>query len=155
MEINKKVKTTKTESIRVDVLCNKCGKTCNNSKRNGHKNSLVDYQGLIEAEVHGGYDSEKIGDLISWKFSICEFCLDKIVASFKIPAQIRDHDIGSEYLDPKEMEKRRKVAAKRNQNEWITAIIEKTKAAKKPTKNLKKELSKKNTYELYDIFHSL
>jgi hypothetical protein len=52
MEITKKVKKLVSENKIVDVLCNKCGSSCNHSPR-GQTSS---FYGLIEVEVHGGYE---------------------------------------------------------------------------------------------------
>lgn len=60
-----------------DIICNKCGNSCFGE---------MNYNGLIEAEVSGGYDSTHLLDGESYQFSICESCLDEIFNSFKIKA---------------------------------------------------------------------
>jgi hypothetical protein len=75
------MQTFKTESkpieTLVDTLCNKCGESCGEG----------DYpHGLIEAEVHGGYDSPVLEDQHAYKFSLCEKCLATLFREFKITA---------------------------------------------------------------------
>lgn len=75
--IEKKIINEEQEVI-VDIICNSCGATCWDC----HK---MNYEGLTEAEVIGGYGSSYIGDGISYTFSICEKCLiEKIFVAFKI-----------------------------------------------------------------------
>lgn len=62
----------------VDVLCNKCEKSCQTD---------CGYEGLIEAVVRGGYGS-KIGDDVEFVFSLCEDCLIDLLSSFKIKEEI-------------------------------------------------------------------
>lgn len=68
-----------------DVICNKCGK------------SLIDegnmnYEGLIEASVSGGFHS-KIGDMVDLKFSLCEDCLIEMFKTFKHDPYVRDRSL--------------------------------------------------------------
>ena len=74
-------KVMKEQEEVVDVICNNCGESCKKS---------LNHFGILETTVHGGYDSEKIGDCTSWTFSICEDCLDPIVKGFKIPPKITE-----------------------------------------------------------------
>lgn len=74
MKIVKK-QTIENEVVE-DILCNRCGKSC--------KNQAGDFDGLIEAEVCGGYYSEKFEDGLRISFSICETCLVDIISNFKI-----------------------------------------------------------------------
>ena len=153
MKISKKVtKKVQTEET-VDILCNKCGKTCSGLKRyhNAKDHQLCGYSGLVETEVHGGYDSEFVGDMTSWKFSICEECLLEITKTFKIPHEIKG-DYSHEYVTLKEYDKLAAKAAKTNHKEWIKAI-------KKTCKELGKKapvgFEKQDSRKLYDIYHEL
>lgn len=88
-KIKKVIQKVAVEKI-VDILCNNCGKTCSNERRQYPKNKrFFGYSGLIETEVNGGFDSEVFG--VSIKFSICEKCLDKIVKKFKIKPEKKDN----------------------------------------------------------------
>jgi hypothetical protein len=75
------VRTTKTEQKTVevtdDIICNKCGESCEVSEGYG-------YEGLIGARVDGGYGSKHLGDLERYEFDICEKCLVEWFKTFKI-----------------------------------------------------------------------
>lgn len=73
------------KDIITDYICNNCGHSCKKG---------FDYEGLLEAKVVGGYSSEQIGDMICWKFSLCEDCLKDISSKFKIPVERIDLDAG-------------------------------------------------------------
>ena len=93
----KKIKKTVLESQTIDILCNMCGKSLCNQRRKGVEeselpSSLAEYSGLVETVVSGGYDSEAIGDMTSWRFSICEHCLKKLSKKFVIPVETKDDD---------------------------------------------------------------
>ena len=60
-----------------DILCNQCGESCQDS-------ADMNYEGLIETVVQGGY-AAKLGDMDSYVFSICEDCLRKLFEGFKHP----------------------------------------------------------------------
>ncbi len=82
-----KEKKEVVEEVVDDVICNKCGK------------SLIDegnmnYEGLIEASVSGGFHS-KIGDMVELKFSLCEDCLLEMFKTFKHEPYVRDHSLYS------------------------------------------------------------
>ncbi len=64
-----------------DIICNNCGESCKDDQN-------MNYEGLIEADVNGGYAS-LLGDLVHYKFSICEKCLEKMFKGFKIQPDIR------------------------------------------------------------------
>jgi hypothetical protein len=70
-----------------EILCNKCGKTT--KKFDSHrdfKDHCVGYYGLINADVSGGYWScDEIGDLNTYRFSLCEDCLVELFKTFTIP----------------------------------------------------------------------
>lgn len=148
MQKTKIVKKTEKVTEIVDVICNICKKSCSNAKLKGHPHQFG-YEGLVEAEVHGGYDSEVLGDMVSYRFSICEHCLNsKIFPLFKIPYDIKSHDYSGEYLPLKEYKKVVTKADKASKEEWIKAIIE--------LKSFKKsELRQKTHSELYHIYHNL
>lgn len=59
-----------------NIFCNKCGMSCLNMQ-GGHN-------GLIEAEVVGGYDSTHIDDGDVYIFSLCEKCLREIFDDCKL-----------------------------------------------------------------------
>ena len=54
--------------------------------------------GLVDAEVSGGYSSTPgngsgaLDDRTSYRFSLCEFCLDWLFSQFKIPPAVKDMD---------------------------------------------------------------
>jgi hypothetical protein len=72
---------TKTveETVTDDILCNQCGGSCLDRCQ-------MNYEGLIEVTVQGGY-AAKLGDLVPYTFSLCEDCLKKLFEGFKIPPQ--------------------------------------------------------------------
>jgi|GEM_PF-2744842 len=76
------MKKTHLEKVEVDkdvlddVICNKCGESCKDS-------SNMNYEGLLEVSVEGGYAS-KLGDSVRYTFSLCENCLEELFKSFKI-----------------------------------------------------------------------
>jgi hypothetical protein len=151
--MRKTKKVTKTEVVTetVDILCNKCGKTCDNVVRQGFakKNPHKEFYGLIEQEVHGGYNSATIGDMTSWRFSLCEYCLDDLVKSFKIPHEIRDHDVSGDYITLVKNAKLVARAYKQSHQEWVSAILKQKSGYKK------KDLQAKTHKELYEIYHQL
>lgn len=74
----------------VDVLCNKCGKSCSNYfYQPPDKEDWVGSQdGLIEAYAHGGYSSNILGDCTKYYFSLCEKCCDDLFKTFNIPVKV-------------------------------------------------------------------
>lgn len=81
-------------------ICNLCGESCSLGK-----GEYIDYKGgLIDAIVTGGYESTPgngygaLDDLRSYKFSLCEFCLDHLFSKFKIPVTVMD-GVTLEYMD--------------------------------------------------------
>jgi hypothetical protein len=146
MKKTKKVKETKEVTQVVDYICNMCGLTLSNAKRKGYKNHL-DYSGLEELEVHGGYDSERIGDMCGIRFSLCEHCLvDNILPMFKIQPEYK-----TDYLPWMSKDKMNKAEIKLERDmvkEWVKTI-------KTAFPKIKREtLKNKTTHELYDIFHN-
>ena len=71
MKIDQPIVKTDTE-----IFCNKCGMSC--------KGTTGSFNGLIEAEVMGGYDSTHLDDGDVYKFSLCERCLKELIDSFKL-----------------------------------------------------------------------
>lgn len=61
------------------IICNQCGKEM--QVTNGRAE-----EGVFSADYAWGYFSEKDGEKHS--FDLCEDCYDKLLASFKIPAEI-------------------------------------------------------------------
>lgn len=145
MKIVKLEKQIVAQYVTKDILCNNCGLSCSNEKRKNPKAEANEYSGLIEAEVHGGYYSEALGDMVSIKFSICEHCLLKITESFKIPVEKKSHDVSGEYLPLKEYNKREKKVAKENHLTWVKEALVKYPDLKR------KDLMKKSAKELYDL----
>jgi len=84
--IKEEVTVTKTETVIHDILCNKCGKSC--------RTPIGNYEGLIEVKVQGGYDSPVVGDMTTWTFSLCQYCIAEFGKSFKIPIEINDTYFG-------------------------------------------------------------
>jgi hypothetical protein len=71
--------------ITSEILCNKCGGSCEVKT-----NEFIDYpifSGLLEVEAIGGYFSELLGDMEAQRFSLCEKCLMELINSFKIPPE--------------------------------------------------------------------
>lgn len=115
MRKTKKVKKTIETVETVDVLCNVCGQSCCNQKRDKVKNPMyLEFSGLIEIEVQGGYDSQRIGDMYADKFSICEHCLvDKIYPLFSIPRDMKS-DMVSYSPEPRFNKEHKKAVDKIN-----------------------------------------
>lgn len=75
------------------MICNVCGESCVLEEDiQGQVPS-----GLIDAVVAGGYSSTPgngsgaLDDMRSYKFSICEFCLDWLFSAFKVPVEASDY----------------------------------------------------------------
>lgn len=156
------IKTKKTKEYvekieTIDIICNNCGKTCSNMVRfHNAKKPGNDFSGLLEQEVHGGYDSKFIGDMVSWKFSICEECLSKIVKNFKIPHDIKSDVSGREYVSLKKYDFLQEKWNQRVQKEWIVAIskLYKELGEKFDKKTLIKKGQKDGLF-LYNLYHEL
>lgn len=141
--INKKV--TKNEKVIKDIICNNCGKSCQDKPHS----SIKEYNGLIEVEVSGGYTSSFIEDGTTWRFSICEKCLDSITKKFKIPVDIKNLDFSTEFVSLKKYKKLLKDKEKKDIFDWASAI-------RKINPNLKfKELIKKTNKQLRDIYYEI
>jgi hypothetical protein len=65
-----------------EQLCNQCGQTLCPSKQ------VDDAYGLVDAEVSGGYFSEGLLDMTTYRFSLCEQCLRAMFRKFKVPPKI-------------------------------------------------------------------
>jgi Fe2+ or Zn2+ uptake regulation protein len=76
----KTVKKTIKEKVVKDVICNKCGQSLKTD---------CGYEGLVETEIRGGYNS-KIGDMTIVSFSLCEDCLLELFKTFTIKEQYQD-----------------------------------------------------------------
>jgi len=85
----------KTAMVTTEILCNKCGESCmvprrKKSYEESNDSNFIppeyDFIGLIEVEYRGGYESEAIPDGDQHQFSLCEPCLAKFMATFKIPS---------------------------------------------------------------------
>jgi hypothetical protein len=146
----KKITKKQTIETTVDIICNKCGETCSNLKRfhNASQHQMCGFSGLNEIEVHGGYDSQFIGDMTSWRFSLCEKCLSQIVKSFKIPHEVKGEN-SSEYVPAPKYEALSEKAAVNNKKEWVKAILELDPSQKRSA------LEKKNFKILYDLYYKL
>lgn len=74
-----------------EIFCNKCTMSCR-----GH---IGNFNGLIEQEVRGAYDSSHLNDGDIYKFSLCEQCLLELFKTFKLTS----HYIGS-YICPENID---------------------------------------------------
>lgn len=77
-------KVVEVEEIN-DILCNKCGKSCQKGDPDFGKSPY----GLIEGCVEGGYHSEALSDMTSYVFSLCEECLKVLFDACAIPPLVR------------------------------------------------------------------
>lgn len=95
------------------TTCNMCGEPC---ELRGYKNFKIDKDtneilsefdgefcetsGLIDCKVPGGYNSTAgngygaLDDCTSYRFSMCEWCLDWLFSQFKISPNISDYMAG-------------------------------------------------------------
>ena len=62
-----------------DIICNKCGGSCK---------CEMNFNGLLEVEVIGAYDSTHLDDMNKYVFSVCEKCLSELFDSFLIKPEI-------------------------------------------------------------------
>lgn len=83
-------KTTKVK-IEVDhvedILCNKCGESCEKSFYDSYVKIHSEFYGLIETRAESGYLSDHLEDGYSYVFSLCEKCLKNMFKRFKIPVE--------------------------------------------------------------------
>lgn len=70
------------EKILLDIICDKCGKSC--------KTGPMEYDGLLGATAGGGYYSRHMGDMSQYKLDICEKCFVEWINTFKHDPQIKD-----------------------------------------------------------------
>jgi hypothetical protein len=74
-------------------LCNLCGLSLTIGEDGWYKSNA----GLIDTEVYGGFLSTPgngygaLGDMLCYKFSLCEFCLDWLFTRFKVQVKVTDH----------------------------------------------------------------
>jgi len=66
-----------------DFVCNNCGNSCKDK-------CGINHEGLLETSVCGGY-AAKLGDMVEYKFSICEDCLKEMFEKFVIAPEKIDH----------------------------------------------------------------
>jgi hypothetical protein len=80
-----KVTETQTREVAVvtDYVCNKCGASCRVDGDADEKPEWRAYEGLIEAQVSGGYYGREIPDLTTFEFTVCGPCLVEFWAGFK------------------------------------------------------------------------
>ncbi len=80
----------------LNVKCNLCGHLCalGEAKQNEPDRMLG---GLLGAQVNGGHYSTAgngygaLEDGCSYRFSLCEFCLDWLFNQFKVPVKVHDY----------------------------------------------------------------
>ena len=83
--------------------CNLCGEPCSPP---GSHPELWGEQGLLDAQVRGGYDSTPgngtgaLDDTEKYSFSLCEFCLDWLFGRFQVPVSVSNYMSGEEHADP-------------------------------------------------------
>ncbi len=70
---------TKTTEVTTDILCNKCGESLIEGKDSGGEGVY----GLVDAYVSTGYFSPALGDGNTYKFDLCERCLNELFKTFK------------------------------------------------------------------------
>lgn len=117
------------------VPCNLCGHPCGVLGRD--ENDPGDRRmGLIEQTVHGGYWSTPgngdgaLDDCSSYKFSLCEFCLDWLFSRFAIPVAT-DSSIGPEPQPFRPAEQRVREDEWRKRKAEFFAEFEKRNASRK------------------------
>lgn len=102
---NVKIQDTAEETVKqFSDLCHLCGLTCRfeNSKDPFGKG----VGGLIDAPVSGGFDSTPgngngaLDDGITYRFSLCEFCVDWLFGQCKIPPVMFGYVSGGEEQEP-------------------------------------------------------
>lgn len=71
MRITRAIEKTVVETT--DILCNRCGESCKGD---------LNFNGLIEAQVVGAYDSTSLLDNVIYTFSMCEKCLSEMFRYF-------------------------------------------------------------------------
>lgn len=92
MRKTKMVTETKEVEVIEDIICNKCGGTCFNVVDATDRQYSA--EGLLECEITGGFFSKHLGDMSSYRFSMCEACLIQLFKTFRVPVEIRNdwHD---------------------------------------------------------------
>lgn len=77
-----------------EVTCNWCGLSC---ALGPPECPSYEMGGLINAIVRGGYSSTAgngdgaLDDMTSYRFSLCEFCLDWLFTQFRVPVEVSDY----------------------------------------------------------------
>jgi hypothetical protein len=90
----------------IAATCNLCGLSCVLGCE-GHPASGP--HGLVGQAVYGGYESTPgnghgaLDDMTSYRFSLCEWCLDWLFQQFKAPVEVREYSAwdASPIGDPK------------------------------------------------------
>lgn len=103
-----------------DILCNKCGRSCQKGDPDFGKSPY----GLIEGCVEGGYHSEALSDMTSYVFSFCEECLKVLFDACAIPPLVRS-DGETLLYDPnwKENSKKRYESWKENLRAAVEPLL--------------------------------
>lgn len=76
----------------VEITCNKCG-TVEDVSDDEHKFKAEPYR---EFDLVYGYGSV-LYDFSGVRFDLCEYCVEKIVSDFKVPAESRDYEMMQGY----------------------------------------------------------
>ena len=67
-----------------DIICNQCGRSC-------VERYTGNVYGLNEVKVEGGCGA-RLGDMTSYRFSLCERCLTRLFDGFEHPPLV--HQVG-------------------------------------------------------------
>jgi hypothetical protein len=72
-----------------EVLCNKCGGDMRTKRiADDGVEFFTGYYGMIDASVSGGFLSEHLDDVTTYRFSLCEKCLAELFGSFAHPPRV-------------------------------------------------------------------
>jgi len=66
------------------IRCNLCGRSLEVQVAKGITNTC----GLVEVEVRGSYGSPVLKDFVTYRFSLCERCLEELFQRFKLPVEM-------------------------------------------------------------------
>lgn len=81
---------TFTSQVTVDVLCNKCGKSCQYSQP-GRMKGTSDTVEYVECHGVWGYWSDGL-DGERHDFDLCQVCYQEFAKTFVIPPSVKKHD---------------------------------------------------------------
>lgn len=75
----------RTIKVIQDIICNKCGKSTEESKETG--------MGFLAAEIYysTSYESTHLPDGLTYTFHLCEECLSKLIDELKIEPEIKSY----------------------------------------------------------------